>query len=125
MTVVPTLADIEAAREALEGVSIYTPMEESRWLSDIAGGPVRLKAENLQRTGSFKIRGAYLRMSRLSDEEKATGVVAASAGNHAQAVAYHAGRLGIAATIVMPEGTPLLKVANTRGHGARVALHVA
>ena len=76
----PTLADIEEARELLRGVAIDTPMEESRWLSALAGGPVLLKAENLQRTGSFKIRGAYLRMSRLSDEERANGVVAASAG---------------------------------------------
>ncbi|MGZ4428119.1 MAG: threonine ammonia-lyase [Nocardioidaceae bacterium] len=123
MTVVPTLADIEAAREALEGVSIYTPMEESRWLSDIAGGPVRLKAENLQRTGSFKIRGAYLRMSRLSDEEKATGVVAASAGNHAQGVALAAQMLGIKATVFMPEGAPIPKEKATRGYGADVVFH--
>ena len=79
----------------LRGVSIYTPMEESRWLSALAGGPVLLKAENLQRTGSFKIRGAYLRMSRLSAEEQAHGVVAASAGNHAQGVALAAQLLGI------------------------------
>src|SRR4051794_31709863 len=84
---IPTLADIETAREVLRGMSVYTPMEESRWLSSVAGGPVLIKAENLQRTGSFKIRGAYLRMSRLSPEEKAAGVVAASAGNHAQGVA--------------------------------------
>ena len=94
-----TLADIEAARTALEGVSIYTPMEESRWLTGLAGGPVFLKCENLQRTGSFKIRGAYLRMSRLSAEERAAGVVAASAGNHAQGVALAAQMLGITATV--------------------------
>lgn len=79
------LADIEAARDLLTGVAIRTPMEDSRWLSALAGGPVLLKCENLQRTGSFKARGAYTRISRLSDEERSRGVVAASAGNHAQA----------------------------------------
>ena len=119
----PTLADIESARESLQGVSIYTPMEESRWLSAIAGGPVRLKAENLQRTGSFKIRGAYLRICRLSDEEKALGVVAASAGNHAQGVALAAQMLGIKATVFMPEGAPIPKEKATRGYGATVRFH--
>ena len=119
----PTLADIEAAREALTGVSIYTPMEGSRWLSEMAGGPVLLKAENLQRTGSFKIRGAYLRMCRLSDEEKANGVVAASAGNHAQGVALAAQMLGIKATVFMPEGAPIPKEKATRGYGADVRFH--
>ena len=90
-------------------------MEESRWLSAVAGGPVLLKCENLQRTGSFKIRGAYLRMSRLTDEEKARGVVAASAGNHAQGVALAAQMLGIRATVFMPEGAPIPKVNATRG----------
>ena len=121
--VIPTLADIEAAREVLRGVSVYTPMEESRWLSDIAGGPVLLKAENLQRTGSFKIRGAYLRMSRLSAEERAHGVVAASAGNHAQGVALAAQLLGIKATVFMPEGAPIPKEKATRGYGAEVRFH--
>ncbi len=93
---IPGLADIEEARVVLDGVSVYTPMEESRWLSALAGGRVLIKAENLQRTGSFKIRGAYLRMSRLSDDEKAAGVVAASAGNHAQGVALAAQMLGSA-----------------------------
>jgi threonine dehydratase len=120
---IPTLADIERARDVLEGVSIYTPMEESRWLSALAGGPVRIKAENLQRTGSFKIRGAYLRMSRLSPEEKATGVVAASAGNHAQGVALAAQMLGIHATVFMPEGAPIPKEKATRGYGAEVRFH--
>ena len=115
-----TLADIEAARTALEGVSIYTPMEESRWLTGLAGGPVFLKCENLQRTGSFKIRGAYLRMSRLSAEERAAGVVAASAGNHAQGVALAAQMLGITATVFMPEGAPIPKEKATRGYGANV-----
>ena len=95
MTVdVPTLADVEAAREVIAGIAVTTAMEESRWLSDLAGGPVLLKCENLQRTGSFKIRGAYLRLSRLTPEERAAGVVAASAGNHAQGVALAARQLG-------------------------------
>ncbi len=115
-----TLEDIEAAREALDGVSIYTPMEGARWLSSLAGGPVKMKAENLQRTGSFKIRGAYLRMSRLSAEEKAAGVVAASAGNHAQGVALAAQMLGLQATVFMPEGAPIPKENATRGYGADV-----
>jgi len=119
----PTLADIETARVALEGVAVYTPMEESRWLSELTGGPVLLKAENLQRTGSFKIRGAYLRMSRLSEEEKAAGVVAASAGNHAQGVALAAQMLGIKATVFMPEGAPIPKEKATRGYGAEVRFH--
>jgi threonine dehydratase len=120
---IPTLADIEAAREVLRGVSVYTPMEESRWLSSIVGGPVLIKAENLQRTGSFKIRGAYVRMSRLSEEEKAAGVVAASAGNHAQGVALAAQMLGIKATVFMPEGAPIPKEKATRGYGADVRFH--
>src|SRR3954454_1471440 len=120
---IPTLADIETAREALRGVSIYTPMEGARWLSSLAGGPVKLKAENLQRTGSFKIRGAYLRMSRLSAEEKAAGVVAASAGNHAQGVALAAQMLDIKATVFMPEGAPIPKEKATRGYGADVRFH--
>lgn len=123
MSLVPTLEDIWTARAALEGVSVYTPMEESRWLSAAAGGPVLLKAENLQRTGSFKIRGAYLRMSRLTDEEKAAGVVAASAGNHAQGVALAARMLGIKATVFMPEGAPIPKENATRGYGADVRFH--
>ena len=119
----PTLADIEKAREALRNVSINTPMEESRWLSGMAEGPVLLKAENLQRTGSFKIRGAYLRISRLSDQERANGVVAASAGNHAQGVALAAQMLGIKATVFMPEGAPIPKEKATRGYGAEVRFH--
>ncbi len=114
------LADIEAARELLRGVSIETPMEESRWLSALLGGPVHLKCENLQRTGSFKTRGAYTRISRLSEEERARGVVAASAGNHAQGVALSAQLLGIKATVFMPEGAPIPKEKATRGYGADV-----
>ena len=119
----PTLHDIEVAREVLRGVSITTPMEGARWLSELAGGPVRMKAENLQRTGSFKIRGAYLRMSRLAPEEKARGVVAASAGNHAQGVALAAQMLGINATVFMPEGAAIPKENATRGYGAEVTTY--
>ncbi len=118
-----TLADIEAAREVLRGVAIQTPMEESRWLSALAGGPVSLKCENLQRTGSFKARGAYVRISRLSEEERAHGVVAASAGNHAQGVALAAQLLGIRSTVFMPEGAPIPKEKATRGYGADVVFH--
>jgi threonine dehydratase len=118
-----SLADIQAARTALEGVSVYTPMEESRWLSALAGGPVSLKCENLQRTGSFKARGAYLRISRLTEEERAHGVVAASAGNHAQGVALAAQLLGIRSTVFMPEGAPIPKEKATRAYGAEVIFH--
>ncbi len=117
------LADIEEARRVLAGVAIQTPMEESRWLSAIAGGPIALKCENLQRTGSFKPRGAYVRISRLSPEERAHGVVAASAGNHAQGVALAAQLLGIKATVFMPEGAPIPKEKATRGYGADVLFH--
>jgi threonine dehydratase len=114
------LAEIRAARDLLDGVAIRTPMEESRWLSSVVGGPVLLKCENLQRTGSFKARGAYTRISRLSAEERARGVVAASAGNHAQGVALAAQILGIRATVFMPEGAPIPKEKATRGYGAEV-----
>ena len=125
MSEVPTvgLADIEAAREVLAGVAIETPMEESRWLSALAGGPVSLKCENLQRTGSFKARGAYVRIARLSAEERAHGVVAASAGNHAQGVALAAQLLGIRSTVFMPEGAPIPKEKATRAYGADVVFH--
>jgi len=118
-----TLADIEEAREVLRGVAVETPMEESRWLSALAGGPVSLKCENLQRTGSFKARGGYLRLSRLSEEERSHGVVAASAGNHAQGVALAAQLLGIKATVFMPEGAPIPKEKATRAYGAEVIFH--
>src|SRR6476469_3198117 len=118
-----TLADIEKAREMLVGVAIQTPMEESRWLSALAGGPVGLKCENLQRTGSFKARGAYVRISRLSEEERRHGVVAASAGNHAQGVALAASLLGIKSTVFMPEGAPIPKERATRAYGADVVFH--
>lgn len=118
-----SLGDVEEAREVLADIAVRTPMEESRWLSALAGGPVSLKCENLQRTGSFKIRGAYVRISRLSAEERAHGVVAASAGNHAQGVALAATTLGIASTVFMPEGAPIPKEKATRGYGADVRFH--
>ena len=115
-----SLADIEAARELLAGVVRTTPLEPSRPLSRSLGGPTWLKCENLQRAGSYKVRGAYIRISRLSDAERARGVVAASAGNHAQGVALAAGLLGTHATVFMPEGAPLPKVAATKGYGATI-----
>ncbi|MFC6237343.1 threonine ammonia-lyase [Longivirga aurantiaca] len=115
-----TVQDVEAARIALKGVARETPLRPARWLADKVGGPVDLKCENLQRAGSFKIRGAYTRMVRLSEEERARGVVAASAGNHAQGVALAASMLGISATVFMPVGAPLPKVAATRGYGAEI-----
>lgn len=115
-----TLDDVLAAREVLADVLTPTPMEFSQALSDRAGVPVHLKCENLQRAGSFKLRGAYTRMSRLTDEEKARGVVAASAGNHAQGVALAARLLGIEATVYMPLGASMPKLAATRGYGATV-----
>lgn len=118
----PTLAEVEAARLVVSQVADVTPMETSRYLSDVLGAPVFLKCENLQRTGSYKIRGAYNRMSRLSDDEKARGVVAASAGNHAQGVAFAARELGIPATIFMPIGVALPKLQATRDYGADVVL---
>src|SRR5215470_10344647 len=99
-----------------------TPLLESTALSALVGGPVYLKCENLQRGGSFKVRGAYVRIARLSAAEKARGVVAASAGNHAQGVAFAAGLLGTRATVVMPERAPIPKVEATRGYGASVVL---
>jgi len=122
-TVGPTEEEVEAARRLLEGVAVRTPMEESRWLSKVAGGPVLLKTENLQRAGSFKIRGAYNRIHGLSDEERAGGVVAASAGNHAQGVALAAQLLGIKAVVYMPHGAPIPKEKATRGYGAEVRFH--
>ncbi len=119
------LAEIQAARALLSGVAITTPMEDSRWLSALVGGPVMLKCENLQRTGSFKIRGAYVRMANLSEEERSRGVVAASAGNHAQGVALAAQILGIRATVFMPDGAPIPKVNATRAYGAEVVFHGA
>ena len=118
-----TLADIEAARELIKDVVRRTPVEGSRTLTDRVGGPVHFKCENLQRAGSFKLRGAYTRLVRLSPEERAAGVVAASAGNHAQGVALAAQLLGISATIFMPHGAPLPKMQATKAYGAKVRFH--
>ncbi len=117
-----TLAHIRAAAETIRGSVQRTPTHYSRTLSKIAGCDVYLKFENLQFTSSFKERGALNKLSSLSAEEREHGVVAMSAGNHAQAVAYHAGRFGIPATIVMPEGTPFNKVKHTKDFGARVVI---
>jgi threonine dehydratase len=118
----PTLADIEGARARLDGVARVTPVYASETLSRLVGREVQLKAENLQRTGSFKIRGAYNRISTLSDAERAAGVVAASAGNHGQAVAWAARELGAHARIYMPQDAPMAKVDATRHYGAEVRL---
>src|SRR3990170_5472124 len=118
-----TLEDVERAAGAIEGAVVATPCTRSRTLSAMLGPEIWLKFENLQFTASFKDRGALNRLMALSPEERKGGVIAMSAGNHAQGVAYHAGRLGIPATIVMPCFTPNTKVEHTRGHGARVVLH--
>ena len=118
----PTLAEIESARAVVAQVADVTPMESSRFLSELLGSPVFMKCENLQRTGSYKIRGAYNRLSKLNAEERACGVVAASAGNHAQGVAFAARELGIKATIFMPVGVALPKLQATRSYGAEVIL---
>ncbi|WP_351233977.1 threonine ammonia-lyase [Streptomyces sp. NPDC002133] len=117
------LDDVRGARKMLSGVARLTPMEGSRHLSQLVGAPVHLKCENLQRTGSFKLRGAYVRISGLRPEERAAGVVAASAGNHAQGVALASSLLGVRSTVFMPVGAPLPKVAATRDYGAEVRLH--
>jgi len=119
----PTLQEFEAARAVVSTIATVTPMERSSYLAEELGSPVFLKCENLQRTGSYKVRGAYYRLSRLSAEERRNGVVAASAGNHAQGVALAARELGIAATIFMPVGVPLPKLQATRAYGADVVLH--
>jgi len=118
-------ADVVAARDILQPIIRQTPLLESSALSALVGGPVYAKCENLQRGGSFKVRGAYLRIARLSAAERARGVVAASAGNHAQGVALAAAALGTQATVVMPAAAPLPKVAATRSYGADVVLHGA
>lgn len=119
---IPTLADIEAARETIAGVARVTPMETSKFLEGLLGSPVHLKCENLQRTGAYKVRGAYNRLSTLSAAEREAGVVAASAGNHAQGVAFAARELGIPATIFTPVGVALPKLQATRRYGADVVL---
>jgi threonine dehydratase len=119
----PTIDDIRAAAKRITGAVIRTPMLVSRTLSEIIGAEVWLKFENLQFTAAYKERGALNKLLQLTPEERGRGVIAASAGNHAQAVAYHAKRLGIPATIVMPSTTPTVKVTQTAGHGAAVVLH--
>lgn len=118
-----TIADIEAARKVIAGAVLRTPMLPAPRLSALTGAQVFVKYENLQVTNSFKDRGALNKLSSLTQAERQRGVVAMSAGNHAQSVAYHAARLGIPATIVMPVTTPHVKVAATRSHGAEVVLH--
>ena len=118
----PTLDDLRAAQERLHGVARVTPVYSSETLSRLSGRTVLLKAENLQRTGAFKIRGAYNTIAQLSAEERARGVVTASAGNHGQAVAWAAREAGIAATIVVPEAAPMAKIEAARGYGAEVEL---
>jgi len=117
-----TLDDVRAAAVRLSGVALRTPIEESRALSELAGVPVLLKCEHLQRTGSFKIRGACNRIAQLSGEQRARGVACASAGNHAQGVALSARLAGTRATVFMPQGAPLPKVEATRAYGAEVVL---
>ncbi|WP_426265551.1 threonine ammonia-lyase [Sphingomonas sp. LHG3443-2] len=119
----PQIADIRTAAERIAGAVVRTPFLKSRTLSEIIGAEVWLKFENLQFTAAYKERGALNKLLQLTDDERARGVIAASAGNHAQAVAYHGRRLGIPVTIVMPTSTPLMKVAQTEEHGARVVLH--
>jgi len=118
----PTIADVEAARERLAGVARETPLYPSETFSRLSGRPVLLKAENLQRTGSFKIRGAFNTISTLGENERVAGVVAASAGNHGQAVAWAAREAGIRATIFMPQDAPMAKVEATRSYGGETVL---
>ena len=117
-----TLSDVREARERVDGVARHTPLERSRTFSEMSGADVRLKLENFQRTGAFKIRGAMNRIATLSDAEREAGVVTASAGNHAQGVALAAQRAGVDATVVMPKFAPVSKVKATRGYGASVRL---
>src|SRR5262245_31539400 len=117
-----SLEDVRSAAAKIRGSIERTPLVHSRTLSQLTGAEVYLKLENLQFTASFKERGALNKLLSLSGEERKRGVIAMSAGNHAQAVAYHAARLGIPATIVMPKGSPNTKIRNTRVHGATVLL---
>src|SRR5476649_1303858 len=118
----PTLADIEAARERVAGHARETPIYGSETLSRLCGRKTWLKAENLQRTGSFKVRGAVNKLATMTEPERAAGVVAASAGNHGQAVAWAARELGTTATIFMPQDAPMAKVEATRNYGAKTVL---
>ena len=118
----PGLKEIQEARARLEGIARVTPVYGTETLSRIIGREVALKAENLQRTGSFKIRGAVNKIATLSDAEKRAGVVAASAGNHGQAVAWAAREAGVKATVFVPQDAPMAKVEPTKNYGARVEL---
>src|SRR6476661_559367 len=120
--IAPTLADIQEARRRLQGIAEITPIYLSETFSRRCGREVRLKAENLQRTGAFKIRGAVNKLSTLTPEERSAGVVAASAGNHGQAVAWAARELGMAATIYVPQGAPMAKVEACRNYGAKTVM---
>ena len=121
--IAPTIDDIRTAAKRIEGAVVHTPTLCSRTLSEIIGAEIWLKFENLQFTAAYKERGALNKLLQLTEDERQRGVIAASAGNHAQAVAYHGKRLGIPVTIVMPNPTPTVKVTQTEGHGARVVLH--
>ena len=119
----PTAADIRAARERIKGIAVYTPLLESPFLNELVGGRLLIKAEPLQRTGSFKFRGAYNKICQIPEADRARGVVAFSSGNHAQGVAHAAQISGIKATIVMPADAPAMKLANTRAYGAEVVTY--
>lgn len=123
MTYAISLADVRRAAALISGQVLRTPLVPAPRLSELTGATIFVKHENMQATGSFKERGALVKLLSLTEAERGSGVVAMSAGNHAQAVAYHARRLGIPATVVMPVGTPLVKAENTRAHGATVVLH--
>ena len=118
----PSLSDIKEARSRLQGVARETPVYGSETLSRQVGRPVSLKAENLQRTGSFKVRGAVNKLATLSEGERRAGVVAASAGNHGQAVAWAAREAGVKATVFMPQDAPMAKVEPTKNYGAKAEL---
>lgn len=122
-TTEPSLTDIESAADLLAGVAVRTPLIESPALNELTGGRILLKAETLQRTGSFKFRGAYNKISSLSPETRARGIVAWSSGNHAQGVAAAAALLNAPATIVMPQDAPAIKINNTRKLGAKLVLY--
>ncbi len=117
-----TLDKFEEACEAVNKVTSETKLQYSSYFSEKCGNQVYLKPENMQNTGAYKVRGAYYKISTLSDDERAKGLVTASAGNHAQGVAYAAQKYGVKATIVMPTTTPLIKVNRTKGSGAEVVL---
>ena len=123
MSELPTYEDVEAAAERLAGHAHRTPALRSRFASELIGADVVFKCENLQRTGSFKFRGAFNALARLGDVERRAGVVAFSSGNHAQAIALSARLLGVPATIVMPHDSPAIKLAATRGYGAEVVIY--